>query len=297
MKINTEDHVEMVDIDLDIDGTVKAPLNGLIALIDADTLAYTSCLNTEQQEDLMSIEMYTQNEWLNIKSNPNYDEELHCIWTLNLDIAYQKALEKLDRIYDKTGCRECEMYFTTGKSNFRYEVFPEYKANRTGRSPTDLNKLKTKLLENFKGEIRSDIEADDIVVYLKNSNPDKYIMVAIDKDLLFSTPGTHFNYYESGKYNIEMKWTECDEHTAITWPFIQALMGDKTDNIEGLYKVGPVKAKKILAGCTTADECWYAVKLAYENAGKTQIDALIAMRLVHMHQWNGEKVVLWQPNL
>lgn len=295
MEINMKDHVEMVDIDLDIDGTPKAQESGLIALIDADTLAYTACLNTEEQEELLGWEMYTEDEMLEIRSNPNYDEEEHCIWTLNLDIAYSKALEKLERIYDKTGCRECEMYFSSGKSNFRFDVFPDYKGNRKGRSPTDLHLLKAKLLENFNGEIRSDIEADDIVVHLKVVNPDKYMMVAVDKDLLHSVPGKHFNYYESGRYNIKMKFQETDEYTAMLWPYKQALMGDKTDNIAGIHRVGPAKADKILAGCQTEDDCWEAVKSAYETAGKTQIDALITMRLVSMHQWNGEEVVLWQP--
>ena len=38
---------DVADIDLDIDGQVMPPKNDKIALIDADTIAYTACLNSE----------------------------------------------------------------------------------------------------------------------------------------------------------------------------------------------------------------------------------------------------------
>lgn len=287
---------DIVDITLDIDGKIMPAANDKIALIDADTLAYTACLNTEQQEDLLPEEMYTEQEYKEILNHPNYDADTHAIWTINLDLAYEKALEKLERIYEKTGCRTCEMHFTGGKENFRYEVHTAYKANRTSRTPAGLQELKNKLIENFNGTLNTKWEADDIVVYKAKTYPEKYIMCAVDKDLLFSIPGTHFNYYESGKYNIEMKWMpENSEETAMKWPFIQAIVGDKVDNIEGLYGLGPAKAAKVFAGCQTALECWEALVEAYESKGKNRIDALITIRLVHMHQFDGEKIVLWDP--
>jgi 5'-3' exonuclease len=287
---------EPASIQLDIDGKVKHPETGKIALIDADTLAYTAVLNTEQQEHLLPWEMYSEDEILEIRANPNYDEDTESIWTLNLDIAYAKALEKLERIFDKTGCREAEMHFTGGRENFRYEVAPNYKANRTGRAPTDLHLLKAKLMENFPGTLSTKYEADDIVVYKAMQEPEKYTMVAVDKDLLFAVPGTHFNYYESAKYQIEMKWMpENDLETSMKWPYLQSIIGDKVDNIEGIHGMGKVAAAKAFAGCTTDKECWEALVLTYESKGKNQVDALTTMRLVHMHQFDGEKIVLWDP--
>lgn len=289
-----------VDIDLGIDGKPIAQTNDLVALIDADTLAYTACLNTEVQECLLPRHMYSDEEWKEIIESDNYDEANACIWTINLDMAYDKALEKLQKIYEKTGCRSCELHFTSGRENFRYKVKSDYKDNRIGmRTPAGLRALKEKLLANHEGSMSKEWEADDIVVCKKVNNPDKYIMVAVDKDLLYSVEGTHFNYYESSKYNIDMKFQEVDANTAMRWAYIQCLIGDTTDNIEGIKGIGPKKAEKVLAGCSTHQDYWYAVANAFEEAGKGLMDAIETMRLVNMYQLelvNDEYVIkLWKP--
>ena len=286
---------DFVEIDLDRDGKVLAQATDKIALIDADTLAYTSCLNTQQQEALLGDEFYTTEELEEIYSNPDYDADNACIWTINLDMAYQTAMDKLQKIFDKTGCREAELHFTSGRDNFRYQVNPSYKANRTGRAPAGLAELKQMLCDNFPHTIATKWEADDIVVYKKRQNPEKYILVAVDKDLIYSLEGTHFNYYESAKYNIDMKWVEVDVDTAMKWSYIQALVGDPVDNIKGVKGVGKAKAPKILAKCKTELECWEAVVTEYEKADMGMLEAVQTMQLVSMSQFDGEKIVLWDP--
>jgi DNA polymerase-1 len=291
---------DFVDIDLGIDGKPIAQANDLVALIDADTLAYIACVNTEVQESLLPRDMYTNDEWEEIINNPYYDANNACIWTINLDLAYDKALEKINKIYEKTGCRTCELHFTGGRENFRYQVKADYKGNRTNfRAPTGLKELKEKLLANHDGSLCTKFEADDIVVYKKISNPDKYIMVAVDKDLLYSVPGRHFNYYESSKHDIDMTWLSVDEQTALRWAYVQCLVGDKTDNIEGIKGVGPAKAEKILAGCITHNDCWEAVVNAFDQAGKNMMEAIETMRLVNMYQLeeidNQLQIKLWRP--
>ena len=44
---------EFVEIDLDSYGVVVPPKNDKIALIDADTLAYTACLASEEAVDCL----------------------------------------------------------------------------------------------------------------------------------------------------------------------------------------------------------------------------------------------------
>jgi DNA polymerase-1 len=144
-------------------------------------------------------------------------------------------------------------------------------------------------------------EADDMVVALIRDNPNKYILAAVDKDVLYSIPGRHFNYYSSERYNIDMKWVEVDKDTAMKHHFVQALTGDTADNIPGLQGVGPKTADKILNGIVGPRELWDKVKAEYEARGKTAIDALTTMRLVHMHQVVLDKsgqytVVLWNPS-
>lgn len=273
---------EIVDIDLDIDGKVMPEKNDKIALIDADTVAYTACLNTEVAGETFTEEFYTTKEWEELINDPQYDAEEGILYETCPIQALAKAEEKLNRILEKTGCQGVDLHFSGGRENFRYEVSPEYKANRTGRAPAGLSQLKKDLAEKYDGTIHTKWEADDAVVYLMDRYPKRFILCAIDKDVLNSIEGRNFNYYESALYNIEMKWAEVDRHTALTWRHLQTLMGDKTDNIIGLKGIGPAKAAKILKNCFSHKEMWEAVCNAYEAKGRTGDEALMNLNLVDM---------------
>jgi DNA polymerase-1 len=298
---------DMVDIDLDSSGNPLPEKNNLVALIDADTLIFSACLHCEEQEDLLPRDYYSDSEWEEITSDPNYFESDHCIYRINLDEAYEYALEKLNSLLEKTGCKDYELHFTTGRKSFRYtKVYNMYKANRLEdsqgnktRKPTGLTELKYKFAEDGKGFVWTEWEADDIVVAKKYKWPDKYLLVALDKDVLYSLPGRHFNYYSSAQYNIDMKFFEVTKEQAIKHHYRQCLTGDKGDNVPGLHRVGPKTADKILNSCTNQAECWKAVVSEYESRGKTVIDAIQTMRLVSMHQLmyiDGKwKVELWKP--
>ena len=294
---------EVVDIELDIDGNVMPEKNDKIALIDADTLAFAACLNVEQEEEVLPKEMYTEMEWEAIINDPQYTtNEMGCevIYTCDVDMAMVKAEEKLQRILDKTGCTDCELHFTSGRNNFRYKVKDDYKANRLGKkAPAGLGALKIKMLEKYKGSISDEWEADDMVVYLKKKYPEKYILVALDKDVYNSLAGRHFNYYESQQYNIEMKWVEISEGTARMWPYLQCILGDKTDNIKGCKGIGPKKALKFINEDMTEEELWKGVVKAWESKGMTESEAMVTMNLVNMHllkEVDGKlKIELWSP--
>jgi len=282
---------DIVDIELDIDGKVMPEKNDKIALVDADTVAYTACLNVEVAGDILGEEFYSEMEWDAIVNDPQYDADEGVLYETDPEQALAKAEEKLKRIMDKTGCQEVELHFTGGRENFRYKVNPEYKANRTTRAPAGLSQLKKDLANKYNGTIHTKWEADDAVVYLAEKYPEKYVLSAIDKDVLNSVEGKHFNYYESALYNIEMKWVEVDRHTALTWRYLQTLMGDKTDNIIGLKGIGPAKAAKILRDCYSHKELWQAVCKAYESKGRTKDEALMNLNLVDMkllHEVDGK---------
>ena len=287
---------EIADIDLDIRGQVKPPKNNKVALIDADTLAYTVCLNTEVVIEVLNEAFYTSEEWQEILDNPGYVSEESIIYESSPVLALAKAKEKIDRILDKTGCQEAELHFTSGRNNFRYQLSPNYKANRTGRIPAGLAELKQNLLTMYKGEIHTKIEADDAVVYLAKTRPDKYILCAVDKDVLNSLVGMHLNYYESVIHSKEMSLVVIDSETARIWPYLQTLMGDKTDNILGLKGIGPAKANKILYGCDTELKLWKAVVKAYASHNRPESDALLNMNLVNMHlvQDDDYSIKLWE---
>ncbi len=286
---------EIAEINLDSRGNLLPPKTDKVALIDADTLVFAACVATEIREELLPRDFYLDVEWMEIENDPYFDYESHTLGSIDMDIAYQNAIEKLNNILDKTGCSDYELHFTGGnKSSFRYTmVSSEYKANRRDFiPPVGLLELKVKFASEQPDKcfVHTCFEADDAVVAKKSELPDKYIICAVDKDVLYSLPGRHFNYYTSVKYDIDMKWVDVIEEEAMKHHFIQTLTGDPGDNVIGIRGIGPAKASKILAECTTPKECWEAVKQAYEDNGRNIIDAIINMRLVSMNQisWDSE---------
>lgn len=253
---------EFVEINLDTFGNRVADKTDKIALIDADTVAYTACLSTEVEIEIEGEAMYE----------------------IDLNLAKMKAMDKIQKILDLTGCADYELHFTTGRDNFRYKVYEGYKANRLGlRSPVGLNDLKKMLCEDCKGFMHTEWEADDVVVFLKKKHSDKYTLCAVDKDVYNSVAGWHFNYYESSLYNIDMKWVETTADTAKVWPYLQCITGDSTDGIKGVPGLGAAKAKKFIDASMTEEQLWNGVQNAFASKGLTKAIALSTMNAVNMH--------------
>lgn len=287
---------ELVDIELSEFGRIMEPVNDKIALIDADTLAWTSALAAQQEVSVMPKEFYSDIEWDAIITNPTFDEESMTYKQIDLDIAMSMAEEKLKRIYELSGCRKCELHFSGGKKNFRYMIFPEYKANRKAMLiPDGLYDLKLKLCEQYSGIIHQDWEADDYVVYAKKSSPETYILCAVDKDVLNSLAGRHFNYYESGIFKKDMHYIETSPETARLWPYLQCITGDSSDGIEGVKGLGPKKAAAFLNEAWSDEELWEGVLRAYRSKNISEDTALLNMRLVNMHQIVMGEIRLWSP--
>lgn len=276
--LNNIDECEFQDINVNEFGEVLPPKNDKIALIDADTLIYTAALATESRVELMPKESYSDEEWNQILDNPSYDEGDNSIYESNLDILLQHAKTKLNKILNLTGCQKYELHFTFGKESFRYKLYPEYKMNRVYiRRPLYLVEAKQWFIDNDNGFKHTKIEADDAVVWLKRTYPEKYILCCVDKDVYNAVEGHHFNYYESGKFNKNMHWVDTIKEDAEMWPYMQAIIGDKSDNIIGLHGIGPAKVKKLI---TKGGDNKQELIDAFESNGKTMQEALLNLRLV-----------------
>lgn len=267
-----------------------------IALIDADTIVFASCSVKEYADDLLSWDMYSEKEKSELQSAPGYDVAEHCIWLYDEAEVLADCISRITEIQALTNTKGVELHFTAGR-NFRYDIHPMYKANRTARYPAGMSSIKELLLQHYDGAIHTTFEADDMVVMKKRTEPNKYVLCAVDKDVYKSVPGKHFNYYRSALYNIDMKWVETEYKDAYQFPYIQTLMGDTTDNIKGCPGIGKVKAAKALDGLITPCDMWRAVVALFKKKKLTVKDAIIDMRLVNMHQLNidGKTINLWQP--
>ena len=286
----------MKEIYVDYNGNLLPDKNNKIALIDADTIVYASCLRDQVQLDIFDEnleELKRQGFVVDEKNGVYYD--------IDINEAYKTVQDKLQVILDKTGCIGYELHFTGNQRNsFRYKFYKNYKANRKAFiPPAGLSELKKIIAGENNVFIHNKWEADDMVVCKKRIFPDKYILVAIDKDVLNAVSGKHFNYYESARYGIEQKWVNVTKEHSIMWPYYQAIIGDTSDNIKGPKGIGPKRALKFVSETIAEKEMWNGVVTAYASKGLTEMDAIMNMNLVNMNLLsyidNEYKIAKWYP--
>lgn len=280
-------------------GNIVPDNSDKILVIDADTIAYRACLLAEEKVDILPQNFYRKDEWEQIINNPTYDEENCCYYVSNLNTAINCFEAILDKIKFNTGCDNYKLFFTIGKNNFRYKLYPEYKCNRVAtRLPLYIKEIKEFFIENNSNAIACvDYEADDAVCYEKEVLGDKAILCAIDKDVLNAVKGIHFNYYESGKHNIKMHFEEeVSERDAKMWPYVQCITGDTSDNIVGIKGYGVSKAINYLYN-EDESKWWDKVLELYEKNGLSPEKALLNYRLVCMTQVIDGKVFLAEKPL
>ena len=180
----------------------------MIALIDADIIMYRAAFKHEGDETFFE-----------------------CSETIDA---------MMDYIIHRTECFEY-IGFLTGKGNFRYALAKtkEYKGNRKDRErPTFLDEAREYLIEQWECISVDGMEADDALGICQIEMDDETIICSIDKDLL-QIKGNHFNW------NSDIISVQSNEDAdKVFWK--QILMGDSTDNIVGIPRVGKVKAERII---------------------------------------------------
>lgn len=209
-----------------------------IALLDADSLLFNVCnfhlgKETENDFELMYDDYHTQ---------------LRTI--LN-------AIEEDGFIVDST-----IHFFSTCSKNFRYEIYPEYKANRERTPLTSMvyhfKHYVISVLESEGEQVRySDtLEADDLIAEAVELLEDNYpIVLSIDKDLK-QIPCCHFDYYkikvgvdEFGEPVRAFRGFEyCTPLESKEKLLRMLLIGDNSDGIKGANRVGIKTAEKLLNG-------------------------------------------------
>lgn len=131
----------------------------------------------------------------------------------------------------------------SNSSYFRHNVNKDYKGNRPPTTLQYVKTLKSYLREEYISVSMDQVEADDLVSYIATQKPygdEEYVVCSIDKDVLFTIPGTNYNYRTN-------EFVTVSKVDAMRYIFKQTLMGDSTDNIKGVPGIGEVKASKIIA--------------------------------------------------
>jgi DNA polymerase-1 len=180
----------------------------------------------------------------------------------DLGIAIWRMEEMIDNTLAETGADEFSI-FLSGDTNFRYSVYPEYKANRTQPKPRHLRDLKQYLVDKYNAEVSVDCEADDLLGIAQCSQQDT-IICSLDKDLRM-IPGQHYSFEIRGN-NKGTAWVRpaeivtVDPVEGLRRFYTQVLTGDATDNVKGAAGIGKVKAGRILSDLGTEAEMLDAVR-------------------------------------
>jgi hypothetical protein len=153
----------------------------------------------------------------------------------------EEALNSLDgrlhQMFEMTHATKYAGFLTSGKC-FRYAAAKTkpYKGNRKyGDKPIIFPAIKEYLRQMWGFTSIPELEADDLVsVY---HDPLKTIICSPDKDVLYQNIGTHYNYGKAEK-------VVCTSSHTKTFLWKQMLMGDSTDGIQGIPKVGEKTSEK-----------------------------------------------------
>ena len=163
--------------------------------------------------------------------------------------------------------------FFTAPDNFRKDIDPEYKGNRTKRKPCGYRKLVDWGKSTWPSQMYPRLEADDVLgIVATNGSIDDFVLVSPDKDML-QIPCRH--------YDFKTEFTQSSEAAEYKlWE--QTLTGDATDGYKGLIGCGPKRASQILK--KAKGRYWEVVVEAYKEAGQTEADALRNLQLARILQ-------------
>ena len=174
--------------------------------------------------------------------------------------------------------------YLTGSGNFRHDIAKShvYKGNRKeADKPIHLSHVRQYLIDNHRAIVSNGEEADDLIAIEATRLGPSTIVASIDKDML-QIPCRHYNFNKN-------LWTDVGEWDGLKFFYKQILMGDAADNIIGLYKVGPVRADKMLDGCRTEQDLYDRCVAAYSGDKDRVIENA---RLLWLRRFEGQ---IWQP--
>lgn len=205
-----------------------------LALIDGDHILYVVCPNKVVRDESGFVIK-------DAEGNRIYEE---------------KTLEDVERL--------CDLYIqnmldavgaskyigTLSTKCFRYTINPLYKANRKDKElPQYFDTIRKRLVDKWGFFEIKGFEADDLVVSFREYFKEEYetIILSTDKDILM-LPGRHYN-----PKKVEFINTSVEDAHYYFWSSM--LVGDTADNIKGIPKIGPVKAKQLLSTFSKRDYC------------------------------------------
>lgn len=205
----------------------------MIAIIDADTPIFSAALSAEGAES----------------------------W-----VATSRLDKTINNLLNAVGCSSYKL-FVSGEGNFRYDIDPSYKANRTTPDPQHRALCREHLIEKWGAISVSSLEADDLCGIYQSEDT---IICGIDKDLL-QIPGKHYQWeiVRGGNVVREARFIDVTPVEGLRNFYKQVLTGDTSDNIVGIKGIGPVKASKLIDHLETEGDMISEVLYFYASSLET----------------------------
>ena len=192
----------------------------------------------------------------------------------------------IESVVKKAKADEYELHLS-GHTNFRKEiaVTKPYKGNRTGEKPFYYQKVRDYLTNVLGAKTSVDEEADDTLAIAQTNDLENTVICTIDKDL-WIVPGAKYDFKREESSYVT-------EYDGIRHFQYQMLAGDQVDNIQGVPKIGPVKAKKILEDNEDIQDAWNVIRDLYRSSyDYNSDDVMLEMgRLLWMRREVGQ---MWE---
>lgn len=267
----TEDEIRAFCIQLE----TYLPKSTKTLYIDADSLIYYVAHNTDNTSTIKALEgSFVANDLVE-----NIDDLVEAYFNRVEDVVKACRLESLKG--NMIRFKDYKLVYTPS-TNFRYDIFPDYKKSRKDLEQTkDLINLKNHVKQL--GLIVFGVEADDVVAhYARRGHP----VASGDKDVIYGVAGNNFFYHPSHFKVVKRTKEEAD-----MFVLYQTLAGDSSDDIPGIKGIGlsikngvvDGKAIKLLSDNATFED----VVKVYEDKGLTREDAILTRRLIGLDQWRG----------
>lgn len=209
----------------------------------------------------------------------------------------RKGIDYIDgvvkRLQKKLKAQAIVMVVGDSERNFRKELYPQYKGNRTQPKPLMYEMVLDYVVNKYNVITLPSLEADDVarIVYedKKNFPYTEKVIVSIDKDF-YTVPEVNFLRDLSDAAIVEYINKDTAEYNLM----LQTIMGDITDGYGGIPTYGRSKAKKFL---DEKSRTWGDVLKLYQANGLSGEDYVAnkyCAKLVGIDNYNLEegKVVL-----
>ncbi len=210
------------------------------------------------------------------------------------EIANIRADKLINQIIESTQVDDVKV-FISGQRNFRYDLYPLYKANRKSTEPPHRQSCKEFLVVEWNGRVSDGYEADDAIAIEHTRLTKKGlapVICSIDKDFQ-QLAGEFYNFVSEDSFFV----TELQAKRTF---YKQLVLGDKSDNIPGFDGKARQKPTKVIQyhhelidGAETDVEMYNQCLDAFcESGGQTEDDLILTAKLCYLLRHEDD---VWHP--